>query len=77
MEQGFDTSRVTPTAAAVRTAQWSVHIAEIHVLRQMEIIEELRRDGHSTDEAEHLLRMLNGTLETHQQVLDGLQPPQP
>lgn len=75
MGSTFDTSRVTPTETAVRTARWSVHIAEIHVLRQLEVIEELQRDGHSTVEAEYLLRLLQGTLETHQQVLDGLHPP--
>lgn len=60
------------TEAAVRTAQWSVHIAEIHVLRQMEIIEDLRRGGHSTEEPERLLRLFEETLKTHQQTLDDL-----
>lgn len=72
MGSNFDTSRLTPTKAAVRTAEWSVHIAEIHLLRQMELIEELERDGHSTVEAKGLLRILEGTLEAHQHVLDGL-----
>jgi hypothetical protein len=67
--------RQMATEVAVKTAAWSVHVAEIHVLRQMEVIEELRRDGHSTVEAERHLQMLEGTLETHQQILDGLRPP--
>jgi hypothetical protein len=53
-------------------AEWAVHVAEIHVLRQTEIIEELRRDGHSTIEPERLLRLFEETLQTHQQTLDQL-----
>ncbi|HKD47184.1 MAG TPA: hypothetical protein VKB67_05825 [Rhizomicrobium sp.] len=53
-------------------AEWAVHIAEIHVLRQMELIEDLRRDGHSIAEPERLLRLFEATLETHQQTLDKL-----
>ena len=53
-------------------AEWAVHLAEIHVLRQMEIIEDLRRDGHSTAEPERLLRLFEETLKTHQQTLDDL-----
>lgn len=75
MAGSSNTNRITSTAAAVRTAEWSVHLAEIHVLRQMELIEELRRDGHPTAEAERLLHVMEGTWETHQKVLDGLRPP--
>ena len=53
-------------------AEWAVHVAEIHVLRQMEIIEDLRRGGHSTEEPERLLRLFEETLKTHQQTLDDL-----
>lgn len=53
-------------------AEWSVHIAEIHVLRQMEIIEDMRRDGHATGEHERLLKLFEATLETHQATLDEL-----
>jgi hypothetical protein len=57
-------------------AEWAVHIAEIHVLRQMEIIEDLRRDGHSTAEPERLLQLFEETLKTHQQTLDDLRAAQ-
>ena len=56
-------------------AEWAVHIAEIHVLRQRELIEDLRRDGHSTAESERLLQLFESTLETHQQTLDDLRSP--
>ncbi len=53
-------------------ARWAVHLAEIHILRQREIIEELRQDGHSTAEPERLLRLFEETLETYQWTLDQL-----
>lgn len=59
-----------------QSAEWAVHLAEIHVLRQMEIIEELRRDGHSTVEPERLLQLFEETLKTDQQTLDDLRAAQ-
>lgn len=59
-----------------QVAEWAVHVAEIHVLRQMEIIEDLRRDGHSTAEPERLLRLFEETLKAHQQTLDDLRAAQ-
>ena len=72
MEYSFDTGRAMRTKSAMQLAEWSAHLAEIHVLRQVEHIEELKRDGHSTVEAEAHLRLLEETWKTHQQVLDGL-----
>ena len=72
MRRSFDTGRTMRTKSAMQLAEWSVHLAEIHVLRQIEHIEELKRDGHSTLEAEAHLRLLEETWKTHQQVLDGL-----
>jgi hypothetical protein len=56
----------------IEIAAWTVHLAEIHVLRQMEIIEDLRRGGHPTEEHERLLQLFEETLKTHQQMLDQL-----
>ena len=72
MGSSFDTDRAKKMKSPVQLAKWSVHLAEIHVLRQVEHIEDLKRDGHSTLEAEAHLRLLEETWKTHQQVLDGL-----
>jgi hypothetical protein len=61
-----------PGKSKTETAEWAVHVAEIHVLRQMELIEDLRRDGHNTAEPERLLQLFEETLKTHQQTLDQL-----
>jgi len=65
-----------PGKSKYAIAEWAVHVAEIHVLRQMEIIEDLRRDGHSTAEPERLLALFQETLKTHQQTLDDLRSAQ-
>lgn len=70
MESSSD--RVKHMKSPVQLATWSVHLAEIHVLQQIEHIEELKRDGHSTLEAEAHLRLLEESWKAHQQVLDGL-----
>ncbi|MBV9549624.1 MAG: hypothetical protein JO256_08145 [Alphaproteobacteria bacterium] len=56
----------------IQLAEWAVHIAEIHVLRQMEIIEELRADGHATAEPERLLALFEQTLKSHEWSLEQL-----
>jgi hypothetical protein len=41
--------------------------AEAHIVRQKEIIEELRHDGHPTLEAELLLKVFQDTLRSHKE----------
>lgn len=45
---------------------------EAHVVRQMEIIEELRRDGHPTLAAESLLQVFLQTLASHKMHAEQL-----
>lgn len=51
----------------VEMARRHVREAEAHIARQKEIIEELRRDGHSTLEAELLLKVFQDTLRSHKE----------
>ena len=60
---------MTGTETRLQTAERHVREAEAHIARQREIVEELRRDGHPTIEAEILLRIFEDTLKSH---LDGL-----
>lgn len=46
-----------------------VREAEQHVARQKAIIAELRRDGHSTKQAEDILEIFKSTLATHRESL--------
>ena len=51
----------------VEMAQRHVREAEAHIVRQKEIIEELRRDGHPTLVAELLLKVFQDTLRSHKE----------
>ena len=57
----------------VEMAKPHVREAEAHIVRQQEIIEQLRSDGHPTLEAELSLKVFQDTLRSHKQSLSRLQ----
>ena len=57
----------------LETAKRNVREAEEHVLFQEEMVEALRRDGHSTKDAEEVLAAFVESLDAHRQALSTLQ----
>jgi hypothetical protein len=53
-------------------AEEDVQSSRKHIARQLELIEELRRDGHSVILAEQVLRTLQGCLASQQRHVDLL-----
>jgi len=53
--------------SSVEMAKRHVCQAEAHIVRQKEIIEELRHDGHPTLAAELLLKVFQDTLRSHKE----------
>lgn len=51
-------------------AERHVREAEAHVARQEETVQQLRRDGHDTKQAEALLTTFEATLVEHRRGLD-------
>ena len=63
----MDPQRRARSTSALALAQQHIAEGEVHIAKQLKLIANLERDGHSTDAARELLETLQKTKRTHKE----------